>query len=259
MSASATAAATGRAPVTDTADVWLLPEHAIARFAAGFGGDRMLSPAERARMGRLLRPRDRQRFLARRLLCRFALSARTGRPPQEWRFTIGRHGKPEPGPGDGGVRFSLAGTEGLVVCAVTEGRACGIDVERGAVSAGSAHHISRFYASEELRELSVLGPAALGARVGELWVLKEAYLKAQGVGLHRSLGSFSFAPRGPEADGRITVRDSVRPGSWSFALLRPGPRHLAALAVEGDHVAAVRQTWLTGSEKPTDPRRQEAP
>ncbi|MFJ8253129.1 4'-phosphopantetheinyl transferase family protein [Streptomyces sp. NPDC094466] len=248
------AAVIGGAPVTDTADLWLLPEHAVDAFAAECGGVDLLSEDERTRMARLLRPADRKRFLARRMLCRHALSARTGRPLGEWRFTTGPHGRPEPEPGSGGLRFSLADTEGLVVCAVTEGRMCGVDVEQTSVSADSAHHISRFFASEELLELSALEPAALVARVAELWVLKEAYLKAQGTGLHRSLAEFSFAARGPTAPGRITVRDSVRPGAWAFELLRPGPHHLVALAVEGDDRAAVRQTWLTGSGKPTDPR-----
>ncbi|MFE9697844.1 4'-phosphopantetheinyl transferase family protein [Streptomyces sp. NPDC006270] len=245
-----------REPVTDTADIWLLPEQAIAAFAAESGGEELLSGEERTRMARLIRPADRRRFLGRRLLCRFALSARTGRPPEEWRFTTGPHGRPEPD--REGLRFSLADTEGLVVCAVTEGRACGIDVEQTSVSAESAHHISRFFACEELLELSALEPDALVARVGELWVLKESYLKAQGTGLHRSLAGFSFA-RGPAADGRITVRDPVQPGDWAFELFRPGPRHLVALAVEGADRAAVRQTWLTESGKPTDPRRGEGP
>ncbi|OCC10603.1 4'-phosphopantetheinyl transferase superfamily protein [Streptomyces sp. PTY087I2] len=253
------AAVVGGDPVTGTADVWLLPEHAIDAFAAECGGEGLLSEDERTRMARLLRPADRKRFLARRMLCRFALSARTGRPLGEWRFTIAPHGRPEPEPGTDGLRFSLADTRGLVVCAVTAGRACGIDVEQTSVSAESAHHISRFFASEELLELSALDPDALVARVGELWVLKEAYLKAQGTGLHRSLAGFSFAPRGPTGAGRITVRDSVRPGAWTFELFRPGPDHLVALAVEGDDRAAVRQTWLTGSGKPTDPRRGDGP
>ncbi|MEU8707285.1 4'-phosphopantetheinyl transferase superfamily protein [Streptomyces sp. NPDC048565] len=254
MSGFTTATVTGREAGTGTADVWLLPEHAIAAFAEEHGGDRLLSPAERDRMARLLRPETRQRFLAKRLLCRAALSARTGRPLDGWRFAIGRHGRPEPESDVDGVRFSLAATEGLVVCAVTVGRACGVDVERDVVSAESAHHISKFFASEELLDLSALDPGALCARVGELWVLKEAYLKAQGVGLHRSLAEFSFASRGPADEERITVRDTVRPGSWSFELFRPGPQHLVALAVEGDHRSAGRHTWLTGPEKPTDSR-----
>ncbi|MEU6057353.1 4'-phosphopantetheinyl transferase superfamily protein [Streptomyces sp. NPDC047097] len=254
--------ATGPDLGTGTADLWLLPEHAIPAFTAGLGGERLLTPAERARRARLFSPAARQRFLARRLLCRQALSARTGRPPDAWRFTTGRHGRPEPAPDRDGVRFSLASTRGLVVCAVTTGRACGVDVEPYGLSADSAHHLARFFAPAERRELAALDPAARAARTGELWVLKEAYLKAQGAGLHRSLAEFSFAPRGPSGQGRITVRDPLRPGPWSFDLLdllHPGARHLVALSVEGDHLAEVRQTWPAGADTPTAPRRREAP
>ncbi|MEU6483272.1 4'-phosphopantetheinyl transferase superfamily protein [Streptomyces sp. NPDC046887] len=241
---------------TGTADLWLLPEHAIAAFTAGLGGERLLTPAERIRRDRLFSPAARQRFLARRLLCRQALSARTGRPLDAWRFTTGRHGRPEPEDDRDGVRFSLASTPGLVVCAVTTGRACGVDVEPYGLTAESAHHLARFFAPAERRELAALDPAARPARTGELWVLKEAYLKAQGAGLHRSLAEFSFTLRGPSGHGRITVRDPLHPGPWSFDLLdlrHPGARHLVALTVEGDHPAAVRQTWPAGADTPTAP------
>ncbi|MGR8007766.1 4'-phosphopantetheinyl transferase family protein [Streptomyces hypolithicus] len=239
--------------------LWLLPAHAVTSFAADLGGYRLLTEDERARGARLVTPAARRRFLARRLLCRYALSEGTGRPLDHWRFTAGRYGRPEPGPDADGVRFSLSDTEGLTVCAVSQGRVCGVDVEQTAASAASAHYISRFFASDELLELAALEPAALVGRVGELWVLKEAYLKALGTGLHRSLAGFSFAAGGRTADGRqgaggqpggagrISVYDAEQPawsGHWSFELLRPGPQHVLALAVEGTRSGAVQQTWL---------------
>ncbi|WP_405569288.1 4'-phosphopantetheinyl transferase family protein [Streptomyces sp. NBC_01167] len=241
---------TGTATGTGATYLWLLPEHAVTTFAAGLGGDRLLTEEERARGARLVTPAARQRFLGRRLLSRYALSDRTGRPLDSWRFTTGRYGRPETEPDTDGVRFSLSHTEGLIVCAVTHGRSCGVDVEGTTASAESAHYISRFFAADELLELAALDPADLVARVGDLWVLKEAYLKAQGTGLHRSLAGFSFASRGPAAGRRITVHDTEQTGpsaGWSFELLRPTSRHLLALAIEGAHPGALHQTWLTST------------
>ncbi len=242
-----------RAIGTDSTDLWLLPEHAVASFADELGGTRLLTWDERARMERLLTPPARRRFLARRLLCRYALSDRTGRPLDRWRFTAGRYGRPEPEPDDDGLRFSLSHTEGLIVCAVTQGRLCGVDVERVAASAESAHYLSRFFAGDELLELAALEPADLVARVGELWVLKEAYLKGLGTGLHRSLAGFSFAPRAAEGSGHIALHDTEQPernGNWSFELLRPGSEHILALAVEGACPGPLHQTFLPGRSGP---------
>ncbi|MFC4608158.1 4'-phosphopantetheinyl transferase family protein [Streptomyces maoxianensis] len=229
--------------------LWLLPEHAVGSFAAALGGRRLLTEGEQARMERLLTSPARRRFLARRLLCRYALTALTGRPLDHWRFRTGRYGRPETEP-DCGVRFSLSHTEGLIVCVVTQGRVCGVDVERRPASPESAGHVSRFFAAAERAELAALGPAARVARTSELWVLKEAYLKALGTGMHRSLDGFSFARQAAGEESRITVTDSEEPGraddGWWFDLLRPSPQHLLAVAVEGAYPGALHRTDLSG-------------
>ncbi|MFI1399312.1 4'-phosphopantetheinyl transferase family protein [Streptomyces sp. NPDC020681] len=233
--------------------LWLLPEDAVDGFAEKLGGTRLLTEDEEVRMGRLLTRAARRRFLARRLLCRYALSDRTGRPLDRWRFSTGRYGRPEPLPNfdDGdGLRFSLSHTEGLIVCAVTHGRVCGVDVERLPASAESADYVSRFFADAERAELAALGPATRIDRTSELWVLKEAYLKALGTGLHRSLAAFSFARHAAGGAERITVHDPEQPdagGSWQFELLRPGPRHVLAVAVDGARPGALQRTDLSAT------------
>jgi 4'-phosphopantetheinyl transferase len=84
-------------------------------------------------------------------------------------------------------------------------------------------------------------------------VLKEAYLKALGTGMHRGLDGFSFAPSAPYgADGarRITVHDPDQPGpagdGWWFDVLHPGPEHVLALAVEGANPGVLSRTDLSG-------------
>ncbi|MFC9115655.1 MULTISPECIES: 4'-phosphopantetheinyl transferase family protein [Streptomyces] len=225
-------------------DLWLLPESAWDALAERLGGERLLTEEERARYARMAVPRRRRQFLAGRLLCRYALSARTGWPVHAWRFTTGPYGRPEPFPDHHGVRFSVAHTDGLAVCAVTRGRTCGVDVECGPASVESAGHVARFLAPAERAELAGLPESERPARTRELWVLKEAYLKALGVGTHRSLDGFSFSPR--TAPG-ITVTDprQAHPAGWWFRLLRPTPRHALALAVHGGRPGRVRRTDLT--------------
>lgn len=235
--------------------LWLLPERHADRFAARLGGERLLAEDERARLARKVTPRARRMFLAGRLLCRHALSARTGRPPDQWRFGYGPFGRPEPEPDGDGVRFSLSHTRGFLACAVSHGRSVGVDVEHRPASAESAGHVARFFSAEERAELAALAPADRVARTGELWVLKEAYLKGLGTGLHRGLDGFSFTPR---AADRIAVHDPERPttadsgSDWWFELLHPGPLHALAIAVEGGRAGVLHTPYRLSEDDDWD-------
>jgi 4'-phosphopantetheinyl transferase len=202
-------------------------------FATALGGSRLLTEEERARLERLRGEGARRRFLGGRLLARHALSARSGRPPHAWRFRPGPWGRPEPEPPCEGLRFNLSHTEGLIACVVTCGRDCGVDVESAPASPGAVTHLIPRLADAERAELAALPPAVRADRLSELWVLKEAYLKALGTGITRDLASFAFAtpPAGP-----ITVYDPHRPpgagDAWWFELLRPAPGYVLAVAAE---------------------------
>ncbi|MET7615483.1 4'-phosphopantetheinyl transferase superfamily protein [Streptomyces sp. NPDC005408] len=229
----------------DPTFLWLLPERAVDDFAAALGGTRLLTAQEQAAMERRLTAGARRRYLGARLLCRYALSARTGRPLDRWRFRIGGFGRPEPEPDEEGVRFNLSHTEGLIACVVTQGRACGVDVGPTPARAELVSHLGHRLAPAERAELAAAAPGVRAALAGEFWVLKEAYLKALGTGLSRSLGGFSFAPR---AADRIAVHDPEQPAGtdarWWFDLLHPGPGHVLAVATEDGRPGALRRTDL---------------
>lgn len=216
-------------------DLWTLPEHQVRELASGLGGLDLLTPAERARHRGLLRAGSRDRFLGGRLLSRLALSARAGLPPDTWRFVLTRHGRPEPVPDHGGLRFSLSHTDGLIVCVVTRGRSCGADVERVP------------FDDEKARLLSGFLDDVPGTTVSERWVLTEAYLKGLGVGMAEGLDGLGFRRRDA---GGFSVTDPRRPAvaaRWHLALLRPSPHHLVAVATEGGGPLRVR----TPSIRPT--------
>ncbi|MGR8007746.1 4'-phosphopantetheinyl transferase family protein [Streptomyces hypolithicus] len=230
----------------DPTFLWLLPERAVDVFATALGGTRLLTEAERAGLGRRLTEGSRRRYLGARLLCRYALSARTGRPLDQWRFRLGEHGRPEPEPRAEGVRFNLSHAEGLIACVVTQGRGCGVDVGPTPAKAALLTHLGSRLAPAERDRLAASAPGVRAAVAGELWVLKEAYLKGLGTGLARGLGGFSF---GPGAAGRIAVDDPQQPAGaadrWWFDLLYPGPRHVVAVATEDGQPGALRRTDLS--------------
>ncbi|MBY8869550.1 4'-phosphopantetheinyl transferase family protein [Streptomyces sennicomposti] len=235
----------------DPADLWLLPERAVDTFAGALGGTRLLTEEERARLRRLRGQGARRRFLGARTLARYALSARSGRPVHAWRFRPGPWGRPEPEPPCEGLRFNLSHTEGLIACLVTRGRACGVDVERAPASPDALTHLVPRLAEPERAELAALPPAARADRFSELWVLKEAYLKALGTGVTRELSGFSFTtpPTGP-----IAVRDPRRPSgaadAWWFRLLRPAPGYVLAVAAEHGRPAHLHRIDLADLADP---------
>ncbi|BBC32403.1 hypothetical protein SGFS_036970 [Streptomyces graminofaciens] len=237
---------------SETTHLWLLPERAVDSFADALGGTRLLTAEEQVGLDRRLTLGARRRYLGARLLCRYALTARTGRPLDHWRFTTGGHGRPEPEPAHDGVRFNLSHSAGLIACVVTRGRGCGVDVESTPASAELTAHVARRLAPAERAELFDAAPGARGALASELWVLKEAYLKGLGTGLTRDLGSFAVAHR---AGDRITVRDPLGPpgadARWWFDLLRPGPGHVLAVATEHGRPGGLRRTDLADLTDPS--------
>src|SRR5256885_14859449 len=77
-------------PLAEGADVWLLAEEDVERFAEATGGLELLTEEERARHDRLLFPAARTRFLGARLLSRQVLSQDADVAPGEGR---GGHGR----------------------------------------------------------------------------------------------------------------------------------------------------------------------
>lgn len=232
-------------------DLWTLPEHRVPELAHRMGGGLdLLTREERVRHHRLLRAGSRHRYLGARLLSRLALSARTGLPPETWQFTRTRHGRPELAPQHGELRFNLSHTDGLIVCVVTRGHGCGVDVERVPFDDEKARHLSAFLGSAGAEEADVA--------VSERWLLTEAYLKGLGVGMAEGLEGLGFRRHG---DGRFTVTDRRRPTvahRWRLDLLRPSPDHLVAVATEGGGALRCREralspTSTTSSPAPTSP------
>src|SRR6266403_1164813 len=83
-------------------------------------------------------------------------------------------------------------TRGMVACAVTRDADVGIDVEGTDRDVRAGDISARFFASSETAALARLAPELRTRRFFDLWTLKEALIKATGLGLAQSMDRFVF-------------------------------------------------------------------
>ncbi|MFT7578582.1 MAG: 4'-phosphopantetheinyl transferase [Myxococcota bacterium] len=182
-----------------------------------------------------------------RWLVRTALSRHAARAPQDWRFVSNQYGAPaivDAQQDDAKLRFNLSHTRGLVAVVVAREIAVGVDVEHTERRARLAVIARRFFAPSEVEALLALDEAGHRDRFFAYWTLKEAYIKARGMGLAIPLGQFFF-----DVDRRpITIGFDPRldddPARWHFELSDPYPDHRLAVAVASNgHPVDIQVHW----------------
>lgn len=204
-----------------------------------------LSPDDSARYARYLVPGAAQTFLAARLLVQTVLAAYASLLPAAWRFETNRWGRPyianpEAPPG---LLFNLSHKPGVVTCLVGFDRDLGVDVEHCAARPYLFDIASRFFSPAEASALMALPEEDRVRRFYELWTLKEAYIKARGVGLSLGLANFSFSPSGNTAAVRFEPGFDDDPETWDFRLFRLVEEHLIATAVRRTAVPLAIETF----------------
>jgi 4'-phosphopantetheinyl transferase len=207
----------------------LRDEHLIA-YAA------MLEPQEQARADRLKCRDARRRYLVARALARTVLADALGLDPRDLRFIRNAHGRPALSAevhGAQRLRFNLSHSESLVALVLAEGCEVGIDVEDANGRDVTVELADRFFAPEEARALRALPPSAQRRRFIEYWTLKEAYMKARGIGLALGLANaaFRFSAEG-EAHLAAAAGTSDADEGWRFWQFEPAPGYVGALCAE---------------------------
>lgn len=179
----------------------------------------LLTPDERERGQKLRFAPNRREFLASRALVRTALSVHHPLPPAAWRFSANACGKPEAEPACG-LRFNLSNSPGLVVCLLARDAEVGVDAEPMARSGEILALAPNVFSPQELAQLETLPASERPDRALSLWTLKEAYIKARGLGLSLPLTGFSFLFGGNEGV-RLEIDPSIHdnPDRWRFCLL----------------------------------------
>jgi 4'-phosphopantetheinyl transferase len=203
----------------------------------------VLSAEERARMASFRFERDRIAYAAAHVLVRVALSwCAPSVPPASWDLTQSRNERPEVvapklSPR---LRFNISHTHGLVACLVTDQIDCGIDVEVRRPVDDMEAVVARVLSPAEIAALMALPDHLRPDRFFCYWTLKEAYVKARGLGLSLPLEAVSFDLR---AEGAVvTLGTSVddHGPDWQFEQWSPTAHHVVAVAIRSGAIRDVR-------------------
>lgn len=191
-----------------------------------------LSADETQKAARFHFPADRDRFIAAHGSLRAILGRYLRCKPVELTFSVNSYGKPALL--NSNLEFNLSHSGDFAMVAVTSDRKIGVDLERIRPDMELENIASRNFSEIEVSELMGLPPEQRGIGFFNCWTRKEAYIKAQGVGLSLPLDSFdvSLTPDQP-AVLRATRPNLQEAARWTLRPLDVAPNYAGALAVEG--------------------------
>jgi len=193
----------------------------------------LLDAAERDRAGRFHRPADASDYVHSHAMMRLVLGHYSGRPPGDLVYDFGPRGKPVLTPPSAAIAFNLSHAGGLAALGVAHGRRVGIDIERIRQETEVDAIAGRFFAGPEQAAILSRKGAQRRREFFRYWCLKEAFIKAEGVGLSLPLTDFTIAPA-DDSGFQVTVADPATvTGDWQVRVLSAPDGFQAALCTDG--------------------------
>ena len=228
------------------AHVWEIPLVALEGDFSEYR--KLLSPDERTRASRFHFEKDSRKFTIARGSLRSILGSYTGIAASDLRFVCGEHGKPALTDDRDDLRFNVSHSGELAMIAIARGQEVGVDVEAISEDVETDKLAERFFSARERAAIRALPSKQRVAAFYRCWTCKEAFLKAQGVGLFRGLGSFDVEVN-PNASAHLlsTRPDTDECNRWSLHEIKAATGYAAAIAIEG---AISAMTILRSTESP---------
>lgn len=195
-----------------------------------------LSDEERDRAQHFRFPMHRQRFIASHGIQRLLLANYAGQAPRDLRFAYGRHGKPAltccAGPPL--LRFNIAHSQNLLLCAVAGTKEVGVDVECQRPLLDLTGLAKSAFTKGEFARFAQAKSSEKKEHFFRIWTCKEAYLKATGEGIS-GLSTIDINLQKNEESSFSTHFSTIESWqrTWSIYSFSPAEGFAAALAVEG--------------------------
>ena len=198
-----------------------------------------LSSDEQARAARFLRTEDRVSFTIGRGILRCVLSKYLGSAPENIRFDYTSFGKPRLriNPELPLLNFNVSHSNCWAVIAIGKNRKIGIDVEYIRADLDVLGISRRFFSPQEA-DLIGSAPEEKRQRLFyEIWVRKEAYVKATGKGLSMPLSRFAV-PLGSHTPVILYDEDP-----WLFHSISIDPDYASALVTHPPVTCIRKYDW----------------
>ena len=218
-----------------------------------------LSEAEQARLKRLRSPQAALRLLLGRVLMRGVLCRYLHIPnPQALPLVAEAGGKPalaSASADEAGLIFNLSHSQRKVLLAVAmmpdAQVSLGVDIEWMRRQRRVSRIAGRYFAEDECSGLLSLPEPQRLERFYTLWTLKEAYIKARGLGLALPLQQFAFSLGG---SGLLTARFNPtlpnHSGHWRFWSLQTAPDYRIGLSIGTAATAAPAAATAANPPQP---------
>ena len=200
-----------------------------------------LPAGERERAARFRQPADRVRFIVARAALRRILSNTLGEPFGAIALVTSPTGNPQLT--SRSPQFNLAHSGSVVLIAIADEAAVGVDVERVRDLAARDEIASRFMHAGERAEIARLTGAQAELAFFRCWTRKEAVAKALGLGLSLPLHRYRVTCASAQ-DARVLSidEDEAGAGSWFLAGLSPHTGHVGAVAWRDAPLTLRRRT-----------------
>lgn len=194
----------------------------------------LLNKDELLQQKRFYFEKHRHQYLITRAMVRTILSLyENSITPTNWSFTFNDFGKPSINNDSLTIPlcFNVSHTNKLVTMAVTLDQEIGIDIEYLPRLENILDIAHNYFSPIELEQLYQLPLEKQRDRFFELWTLKEAYIKACGMGLSIPLDHFSFIF---SKEGKIKFESNRddQPEHWHFWQIRPNESHKVSVALK---------------------------
>lgn len=219
----------------DEVHIWLLPLEKDSAFFPTEPFETFLTNEEKARTARFLFPKDQQRSFATRVLVRLLLSSYTSLAPESWEFQNNPYGRPEISEvchyNGSPLFFNLAHSKRCIGIAFSRIREVGLDIEWMRDSVQAIEVAEKMFSQSEYRNLCQVPQEELLNSFYRYWTLKEAYIKARGMGLSLPLDQFSFSINSSQVLISFDPQMNEEPSRWSFQLFSPFPGYQGAWGI----------------------------
>ena len=201
-----------------------------------------LSAKETERAAQFHFPADRDRFITAHGCLRDVLARYLHCEPGQLSFSVNQYGKPALQ--DHKLEFNLSHSGDFALVAITQERKVGVDLERIRQGISSQVIAQQYFSKSEVAELQNSPLEQREVAFFTCWTRKEAYIKAQGLGLSLPLESFdvSLTPNEPPIL-RATRPDPQEAARWTLVSLEIDPCYEAAVAVEGQGLEFNLWDW----------------